>query len=351
MAAVVPTGCAGQFLPAGAQCKAVAVGVDPASLPPFTALRILTEWTVEPFLLTMLVVSSVLYLWGVQRLRANGVHWQRSRTVSFLVGGVGTIAFVTMSGIGAYDETLFSVHMGQHMVLSMVSPIFLALGAPVTLALRALPKSGRFRLNAVLHSRIVRFFCFPLVGFAIFVGSPFILYLTGWYGASLRNIWLHELLHAHFLAVGCVFFWPLVGVDPVPGRVSHPMRMLILVATMPLHAVLGLTIMQSRQLLASGYYQTAHPVWSDPFSEQQIAGGLLWASGDLVGLLMVVTALYQWMKASEREASREDRRLDRLEAQERVRRAREAGEEPPTAGVHTQDRATDVPGEDHSHAP
>ncbi len=310
---------------------AVAVGVDPASLPPFTAIRILTEWAVEPFLLTMLVLSSALYLWGVQRLRANGVHWKTSRTVSFLLGGVGTIAFVTMSGIGAYDETLFSVHMVQHMVLSMVSPIFLALGAPVTLALRALPSAGRSRLNAVLHSRIARFFCHPLVGFLLFVGSPFLLYLTDWYPLSLRYIWLHEFLHVHFLLVGCIFFWPLVGVDPVPGRVSHPMRMLILVATMPVHAVLGLTIMQSRYLIADSWYGVVHPAWSNPMSEQQIAGGLLWASGDLVGLLMVVTATYQWMRASEREAVREDRRLDRLDAANRAEAARQAESRGPTS--------------------
>ena len=309
---------------------ALAVGVDPASLPPFTAMRILNEWTVEPFLLTMLVLSAALYLWGVQRLHANGVHWKTSRTVSFLLGGVGTIAFVTMSGIGAYDETLFSVHMVQHMVLSMVSPIFLALGAPVTLALRAMPSAGRSRLNAVLHSHIARFFCHPLVGFLLFVGTPFLLYLTAWYPASLRYIWLHEFLHVHFLLIGCIFFWPLVGVDPVPGRVSHPMRMLILVATMPLHAVLGLTIMQSRSLIAGSWYGVVHPAWSDPMSEQQIAGGLLWASGDLVGLLMVFTAMYQWMRASEREAAREDRRLDRLEATNRAEASRQPDSRGPT---------------------
>lgn len=292
----------------------LAVGVDPSTVPPFTVTTLFTETAIDPILLTSIILAAALYLWGVERLRRGGVHWPLGRTLSFIVGGLGTLSFVTMSGVGAYDETLFSVHMVQHMVLAMVTPILLALGAPVTLALRALPAAGRRRLTKVLHWKIARFYMSPLVGFALFVGTPWLLYFTGWYEASIKNVWLHELMHVHFLASGCIFFWPLVGLDPIPGRLSYPFRALILVATMPFHAFLGLTIMQSSNLLAGGYYGSLNLPWSDPVSDQKVGGGLLWASGELVGLLMVGAALYQWMKASEREAAREDRRLDREEA-------------------------------------
>lgn len=292
----------------------LAVGVDPSTVPPFSVTTLFTETAVDPLLLTGIVLSAALYLWGVQRLRRGGVSWPVGRTWSFLAGGLGTLSFVTMSGVGAYDETLFSVHMVQHMVLAMVTPIFLALGAPVTLALRALPVGGRKRLNKALHWKISRFYMHPFVGFVIFVGSPWALYFTGWYQASIENIWLHQLMHAHFLFSGCVFFWPLIGLDPVPGRVSYPFRVLILVATLPFHAFLGLTIMQSTDLLAGGYYGALHLDWVDPAADQRLGGGLLWSSGELVGLLMLGAALYQWMKASEREAARVDRQLDREEA-------------------------------------
>lgn len=296
--------------------------------------RLVTESALDPFLVTMLVLAGGGYLWGVHRLRARGDAWSRGRTVAWLLGGLGTIALVTLTGIGAYDETMFSVHMVQHMVLTMVSPIFLALGAPVTLALRTLPPAPRRWLLALLHSRVTKFVCNPIVGFLLFVGSPFALYFTNWYAASLDNVWLHELMHFHFIVVGCIFFWPLVGVDPVPGRVSHPMRMLIIFASLPIHAVLGLTIMQSRQLLAPDHY-LAHPVaWSNPFSEQQVGGGLLWASGDLVGLIMLGVATAQWMRASEREAAREDRRLDRLEREETARETRDYDDARPPGNDH-----------------
>src|SRR4051794_41594153 len=117
------------------------------------------------------------------RLRGDG--WPAGRTVAFLLGGLGSVAAVTVTGIEAYDTTLLSVHMIQHMVLSMVGPIFLALGAPVTLALRTLHRRPRGALLAVLHSRVVRVVTFPLVAFGIFIANPFVLYFTGLYRATL----------------------------------------------------------------------------------------------------------------------------------------------------------------------
>src|SRR2546421_12598232 len=118
--------------------------------------------------------------------------------------------------------------MVQHMVLSMVAPIFLALGAPVTLALRTLPRGPRRVLLAVVHSRVAGVLAFPLVAFGLFVATPFALYFTGLYRLTLANQFLHELIHLHFVAVGCLFFWPLLGVDPLPGRWPYPGRALLM---------------------------------------------------------------------------------------------------------------------------
>jgi Predicted membrane protein len=294
----------------------LAIGVDPGSLPRFTPVRLFTETELDPFLVTALVAAAGLYLWGVRTLTTRGDRWNPWRTASWLAGGLGTIAFATMTGLGAYDNTLLSVHMVQHMILSMVAPVFLALGAPITLALRTLRPPSRRVLLAVVHSRVARVLAFPPVGGAWFVSTPFLLYFSGLYAASLRHDWLHELLHIHFVLVGCLFFWPLVGLDPVPGRVGHPLRLLLMFVTLPFHAILGVTIMGAHELVGGDYYPGLALTWSDPFSDQRVAGGLLWASGDIIGLLMLATVFVQWVAASEREAAREDRRLDRLEAME-----------------------------------
>ena len=285
-------------------------------LPEFGAWSVLTAARPEALPLLLVLLAAAAYLVGVRRLSARGDRWPLGRTVSFLAGGLGTIAVATMSGLAAYDESLFAAHMVQHMLLSMVATVFLALGAPITLALRTLPLRGRRQLLAVLHSRAAAAVSHPLVPWLLFVGSPFALYFTGWYAATLDSRVLHELLHVHFLLVGSLFFWPLLGVDPVPGRSGHPFRMLLVAATLPFHAFLGVAVMSvepdGRGLLAADHYLARHDLPEAVF-QQQLGGGLLWSSGDLVGLLFLGVLLVQWMRASEREAQREDRRLDRLE--------------------------------------
>ena len=286
-------------------------------LPEFGALTIFTQ--ARPALVPLLLVllPAAFYVYGVSRLRGRGDAWPVGRSLSFLIGGLGTIAVATMSGLAAYDTSLFGAHMVQHMLLSMVATVFLALGAPVTLALRTLPGRPRRVLLSVLHSRLAQVVSFPLIAWVLFVGSPYALYFSGWYEATLTSPVLHELLHMHFLVVGSLFFWPLLGIDPVPGRSSHPFRMLMVAATLPFHAFLGVAIMSvepdGRGLLAADHYLPLHGLEESVF-QQQLGGGLLWSSGDLVGLLFLGVLLTQWMRASEREAKREDRRLDRLEA-------------------------------------
>jgi cytochrome c oxidase assembly factor CtaG len=238
--------------------------------------------------------------------------------VAFLAGGMGLFALATMSGLGAYDTALLSVHMVQHMVLSMLVPLFLALGAPVTLALRTLPARSRGWLLAVLHSRVAVVLTFAPLTLLLFVISPWALYFSGWYEASLRSDFVHEMTHVHLVLVGSLFFWPLLGVDPVPGRVGYPFRLLMVFLTLPFHAFLGVTIMGQEELIAGDWYRslaaTAGLTWlPDPADDQHLAGGILWGSGDLVGLMFLAVLFTQWVRSSVREAAREDRRLDRLE--------------------------------------
>jgi cytochrome c oxidase assembly factor CtaG len=306
--------------------------------PPFTAGTIFTQIHLGSLIAVFLLVAAGLYLYGVARMRRRGDHWPPGRTVAFLLGGLGSIALVGVSGIEAYDDTLLSVHMVQHMVLGMLGPIFLALGAPVTLALRTMSPGPRKALLSVLRSRVVKVLTFPLVTFGIFIANPFILYFTNVYRLTLEHAWLHELVHVHFIVTGCLFFWPLLGLDPLPNRWPYPARALLMVLSVPFHTVLGLTIMQSSTLLAGDYYPSLHLPWADPKADQVLAGGILWAGGELISVTMLGILVVQWIKQSEREAKRIDRALDRAEAAEAASAAR-------LAAVTNQD-ATVRPGPD-----
>jgi putative copper resistance protein D len=202
------------------------------------------------------------------------------------------------------------------MLLSWVAPIFRPPAAPVTRALRPRPPPPRRRLLAVLHSRVAKVLSFPLVSYGLFVASPFALYFSGLYRLTLEHAWLHELVHAHFVIVGCLFFWPLIGADPVPGKVAYPLRALLMFLSTPFHTVLGLTVMQSVDLLGGDWYPALGLAWSDPFDDQKVAGGILWAGGEFVAVTMLAALVAQWMRESDREARRIDRALDRAEAEE-----------------------------------
>jgi cytochrome c oxidase assembly factor CtaG len=285
-------------------------------VPPFSPSAVFTQWELSPVLFVLLVWSAGLYLYGVWRLRDRGDKWPIGRTLSFVVGGMGCFFFATSSGLAAYDDTLLSVHMVQHMVLSMAVPVFCALGAPVTLALRTLPRNPRSWLLRVLHSPVARVLTFPPLTLALFVISPWALYFSGWYDATLHSNFLHELMHLHLVIVGALFFTPIIGIDPVPGRVAYPFRLLLLVLTLPFHAFLGVTIMGQSTLIGHDWYPSLHesmPWLPNAFDDQHLAGGILWGSGDLVGISVFGVLFVQWVRSSLAEGRREDRRLDRLE--------------------------------------
>ena len=280
-------------------------------LPPFTGATAFTQWDPLQLITLGFLAVAALYLYGVWRMRARGDRWPVSRTLLFLIGGIAPMALVTIGGIGVYDDQMLSVHMIQHMVLGMISPIFLALGAPVTLALRTLPARPRRLLIAVLHSRVAKVLAFPLVSFALYIATPFALYFSGLYQLTLEHEWVHNLTHVHFIIVGCLFFWPLIGLDPLPGKWPYPARALLMLISTPFHAVLGLTIMQASTLIGGGYYPSLHQPYADPFTDQRLAGGILWAGGEVVSVTMLAALVVQWMRSSDRESRRVDRQLDR----------------------------------------
>lgn len=286
---------------------------------PLEGTRYFTAWDFPWEAVLGLLVVGGLYLWGVQRLRKRGDKWPLSRTVSFIVLGLGSIAVATFSFLGVYDTVLFWAHMIQHMLFSMIAPVFLVFGAPATLALRALPKKPRDVFLKVLHSRFAKVLLFPPLATALMVIYPFGLYMTGLYEITLRNDLAHDLLHLFLITMGCLFFFPLLGVDPVPIKMPYPIRILLFFITMPFHAFLGVTIMGSSRLIAEEWYLAFERSWGlSPMKDQEWAGALMWATGDLTMFAAMITIFVQWVKDSNREAKRVDRALDREDA----RRAR-----------------------------
>lgn len=270
-------------------------------------------WPLETLPLIAVLVAVSLYLVGVKKLQTENIQWPIGRTISFVVFGNGTLFLATQGPLAYLDTTLLSTHMVQHMLLSMVAPVFLALGAPVTLLLRVTKGKVRKFFARVLHSRFVTVISFPLVAGFIYIINPWLLYFTGYYEATLTNTLLHNFNHFHFIMVGSLWTWSLIGIDPMP-RMGFGLRLFSVFVTLPFHAFLSLTIMNQSDGIARTYYESLNLQWGPTvLADQQLAGGMLWAAGDIIGLLLFLALAIQWSKASEREARRIDRDLDRQE--------------------------------------
>jgi cytochrome c oxidase assembly factor CtaG len=298
-------------LAAGAAWAGPAPG---AEVPAPTLRRVLLGWSLDPLPSVLLVAAGVLYLAARRRLVAGGVAWPVQRTACFL-GGLGALALALLSPIEAYDTVLFSVHVAQHMLLTMVAAPLLALGAPITLALRATRGRARRRMVAVLHSPPVRVLGHPLVAWVLFTVSLYGLYFSPLFDLSLRNRLVHDLVHLHFLAAGLLFWWPVVGIDPTRWRLPHIARLLFVFLMVPFHAFLGVAIMNSGRLLAPSLATFRRSWGPTPLADQQAGGAILWGAGDLVALGAVLGILVAWASYDQNVvAVREDRRLARERA-------------------------------------
>ncbi|MGN6741782.1 MAG: cytochrome c oxidase assembly protein [Amnibacterium sp.] len=262
-----------------------------------------------PVLPGVAVLLLVGYAAGVLLLRRRGDRWPLQRTV-WWAAGVGTILAMTATAMDGYGMEVFSVHMVQHMVLGMLTPILLVLGAPVTLLLRVLPGGSWVRraLLAVLHSRPARVLTHPVVVSAIFLVSLYGLYFTPLFDALMATMWGHNLMLLHFIAVGWLYFWGILAVDPSPRPARRGLRalsgpfvqVLELTGTVPFHAFFGVALMMSTVLLAPVFEPFTRALGLSPLADQQTGGGIAWGFTELPTLLVLAVLLLQWQRTDDR---------------------------------------------------
>ncbi|MBN9098009.1 MULTISPECIES: cytochrome c oxidase assembly protein [unclassified Pseudonocardia] len=286
--------------------------MPPADQPPLTVLTGLTSWTWDPYMLVPLAAAAVAYLWGVRVLRRRGDVWEPKRVAYWLLG-LAIVLLGTSSMLGVYDRTLFWVPAMQHMLLQMIAPVPLVLGAPMTLALRTLPPRWRAVLLAVVHCPPARFIAHPVVAFMLFAATQFAFYYTRIYDLSLTNVWVHDLTHVHFVLIGFLFYWSLIGLDPVPHRPPFVLTFFLVVGLGPVHILLGIPIMMMNTLLGGGYYESLDRTWGPTLlGDQNLGGGILWGFGDVSAAVLVAAFAAQWYRTDRRDAVRTDRALDRI---------------------------------------
>ncbi|WP_307357784.1 cytochrome c oxidase assembly protein [Pseudarthrobacter niigatensis] len=287
-------------------------------LPPeLTPERWLTEWRLDWIWVGVALFGLVAYFLGVARIRRRGDSWQWFRSVNWVIGLV-VLTYITSGPPSVYGRILFSAHMVDHMALTMVAPIFLVLGAPVTLALRALPARGdgsrgaREWLLVFVHSKFSQLVTHPLFAAANFAGSIILFYYSDLFGFAMRDHVGHELMNLHFLLTGYIFVLSMIGTDPLPRRAPYPMRLLLLLATMGFHAFFGVSIMGGTGLMAADYFGNLGRAWGpSALADQQAGGAVAWGIGEVPTLLVAIGVAIMWSRSDQRETKRVDRAADR----------------------------------------
>ncbi|GJF08856.1 ABC transporter permease [Mycolicibacterium cyprinidarum] len=295
---------------------AVEIGYDLAGPP--TVARVLFDWRFDLLFGTAALVFALVYLAAVYRLRRRGDAWPVGRTVAWLLGCFALLV-TTSSGIGRYMPAMFSMHMIAHMLLSMLVPILLVLGAPVTLALRALPAAARDQppgprewLLAALHSRVSKVLTNPFIATALFVVGFYGLYFGGIFDATAGSHGAHVAMNLHFLLSGYLFYWVVIGVDPTPRPLPPLAKLGVVFASLPLHAFFGVVLMGTPTVMGEDFYRSLQLDWhTDLLGDQRLGGGIAWAAGEIPLVVVLVALFIQWRRADQRIATRLDRAADR----------------------------------------
>jgi putative copper resistance protein D len=292
-----------------------------ATPPNPTWSRIFFSYEPDALMIGILVMMVALYVKGVIVLTKRGDKWPVGRTISFALG-ISVIDFATSGGLGVYAQFSFSYHMLAHMLLAMVAPIGLVLGAPMTLALRTLPQGRtptergvRGSLLAALHSKVGTFYTNPIVALLIFDGSLFALYFTDLFASMMQSHLGHLVMNLHFLAAGFLFFFVVIGIDPNPRKIPHLVQIVILFAAMSIHAFFSIALMSMTTLIDKGYFASLQTPWlTDFLADQKLGASIGWAMGEIPILMALVATFINWRREDSREAKRIDRNTARKAA-------------------------------------
>jgi cytochrome c oxidase assembly factor CtaG len=246
---------------------------------------ILTRWQFDPISCIGLAIEAIAlagYLAAMRAVRRRGRPWPQARAIAY-ISGVAAIAFALQSGFASYDDEVFWVHMTQHLVLMMVAPPLLALGAPVTLLLAVLGRPGRRRVMGLLRDPAMHMVDGPAAAWLLpadYYGSMFVYMLTPLYRESEVSTAFHEFAHAYFLACGLLLWLPLIGLYPARWRPPYRVKLLVVAVGVPLYALLGILVEAE-----GSFVSPAHSVQSIRLGAWVLAS--LGVGFSLLGLLLL----------------------------------------------------------------
>ena len=276
----------------------------------------LTTFAIEPFTFSVGILAIALYIFGVLRLQKRGDSWPIGRSICWITA-VLIGMYVTNTMLGRYAVLMFSAHMAVHMILAMVVPILLPLGAPLTLALRVLPPNETVRnsdsqvrnirdwIVSLMNSKYIHTLSHPIISFFLFAGSTWVLYFSPLLTVLMSSHLGHLFMHAHFILLGYLFFWNILGIDPAPRKIPDGLRLGLVFAAAVFHGIFGFITYSAASPLGGGWFSEVAPSWlENQIQDQQLGGGIAWGFGELPTILVLAILVYQWASRDEKTSRR-----------------------------------------------
>ena len=292
---------------ADAAGRCLSQGCGPAS--PLHWADVLSAWKFDPAMLVVLLLGVAGYVLGVRRYQREVGHWPLARRMCF---GTAAVLFTlaTMSFIGSYEKVLFWDRALQNALLLMTTPLFLACSAPLTLATTGDGRDARL-VRKVIASKPLQLLTFPLIVSAILLITPYALYFTGWYLSTLTSSFMDETLHLELLAIGFLYFWSRIQIDPVPKKFSHMISVWISFVEGIGDAGVAMVLWLGGNLVAGSYYASLsslpHAVLYAPLRlgatsglawNQAFGGAVFWIVGDITSIPLLA-ALWRALRKDE----------------------------------------------------
>jgi cytochrome c oxidase assembly factor CtaG len=267
------------------------------SLPPLTGHTAFSQWEFAPVVTVGVAVLTVLYLVGVLRVRRDhpARPWPWLRTLAFLAG-LATIVLATQSSIGAYDDTLFSVHMIQHLMLIMIAPVLLVAGRPVMLLLHASRNPVHRWTMRVVRSRVVTALTCPPVAAGIYGATIVVTHLTSFMNVALLHQNVHDAEHLLYLVAGYLYFLPVLGSEPIKWKMSFPTRFVLLALSMPFDTFVGVVLLETDHEPFSAYAHTGRTWGPSLLSDLHLGGAIMWVGGDGIMFVLVVCVFMVFLR-------------------------------------------------------
>ena len=277
--------------------------MSPVTLSSHTAL---TRWEAGPFALFVvvgLIAAACWYLWADWQLAARGRRWPWPRTLAFLSGLV-MIDLALQSPVATFTGSYFEAHVLQHLLLMVAAPPLLALGAPSTLLLQTGSRRTKVTWLRVLRSRPFAVLTHPVTVWILYFGVMFAFFLSSLINVAMHHMALMDAFNILFLLGGCLYWWPMVGNDPiVHWKMGYGARMVNILLGAPPEVILGLAILSARVPIASMY----------SLSSTHAGGALLWISTEVVVVIAFFPIFWQWSRSDERAGNRADTASPRVQ--------------------------------------